>query len=191
MAAAILISAGGVMLVKDRLTAKSIPTTKNIITSPTSMPTAIPVKIITWSDEAGFTFQYPEGLLIDNHSSDNVDYANLTLTNGEASRINILMVDNSFQSIDDWAKAGSIDTNLGGKAGKKIIDGTGATTIGVIDGDVFLTIKKEANLSPLLETAWEKITESFEFVYPTPTAAREPVKVVNNQDGSNLLLEEN
>jgi len=191
---ALIVGGGGMAAaVKFKNVPKQSEVTPEIAVSPTLEPTKIPTNYLTWNDEAGFSFQYPEGLAIDKHPEDSVNYANLTITGKTAGSINILMADDTFKTIDKWAKAGSIDTTLGSKAGKKMIDTSGETIIGVIDNGVLVTIKREANLSPILETAWEKIIDSFEFVYPTPTtASKKAVKVTDNQDsGGDVLEEEN
>lgn len=199
---AVLVGGGGFWLLsRNSSRLKQSAVSKNTVQNPEVTPTLSDAKLLTWNDEAGFTFQYPEGLKIDNHPDDNVDYANLTFTGDDGpGSINILMKDNTYQSLDEWIKSDSnlttgniIDTNLGDKNGKKVITSTGQMIIGVIDNGVLVTIKKETGLSPLLETAWGKITDTWEFVYPTPTAAdKKAVKVTNSQDtGGNVLEEDN
>jgi hypothetical protein len=185
---AILVGGGGALaLTKYKTTPKQSPVSENLLASPTE----VLIKFITWEDQAGFTFQYPEGLKVDNHPDDNANYANLTITGRDgAGSINILMSDDTYKSIEKWAKADSIDTSLGGINGKKIITNTGETIIGVIDNGVLVTIKKEANLSSILETTWEKIIDTWQFVYPTPTVGKKPVKVLDNQDDDENVLEE-
>lgn len=56
-------------------------------------PTPIPAILLTWTDEAGFSFQYPNGTKIDNHPEDTTNYANLTLTFPDQSVAQIIMSD--------------------------------------------------------------------------------------------------
>ena len=42
--------------------------------------TPIPVKLLTWNDPNGFSFQYPEGLVINKHDEDRENYAYLEFT---------------------------------------------------------------------------------------------------------------
>lgn len=68
---------------------KSVVQTENIISAPT--PTS--VSLLTWTDEAGFSFQYPIGTTIDKHPEDNVNYANLTITFPDNTTAQIIMSD--------------------------------------------------------------------------------------------------
>lgn len=68
---------------------KPVVQTQNIVSAPT--PTS--VSLLTWTDEAGFSFQYPEGTTIDKHPEDNVNYANLTLTFPDKTTAQIIMSD--------------------------------------------------------------------------------------------------
>jgi len=56
-------------------------------------PTTTPISLSTWTDEAGFSFQYPTGTTIDKHPEDNINYANLTLTFLDNSTAQITMSD--------------------------------------------------------------------------------------------------
>lgn len=161
-------------------------TTEITSVSPSPTPTSIPVTLATWTDEAGFSFQYPEGVSIDKHPNDMENYANLTFTDkGQEGSINILMSDNN-NAMDKWANP--IDTILGEKDAKKLINNT-ETIIGVIDNDVLVTLTRSARLSPLLETAWQNITDSWAFIYPTPKTAPKTQTAVE-VDGGDVLEEE-
>ena len=160
---------------------KSVETT---LISPS--PTPIPVTLATWTDEAGFSFQYPDGIAINKHPDDNENYANLTLTDtDQEGSIDIVMSDKN-NTMDKWANP--IDTILGEKDGKKNITAT-KTIIGVIDNDVIVTLTRSAKLSQLLETTWQNITDSWVFIYPTPKAVK-TVQTNTNTDSGNVLEEE-
>ena len=142
-------------------------------------------RYLTWNDGAGFKFGYPDGVKIDNHPEDKENYANLTLTSGKGGgRIDVLMTDNSYKSIEEWAGGEALDSEFGNKPAKKIIS-TGKTVVGLIDNEILLTITREFNGDPLLEEAWEKIGNSFEFVYPTPV-----IKGGGGGGGEEVLEEE-
>jgi len=159
-------------------------TIEPILTS--QSPTSVPINLITWTDEAGFSFQYPEGITIDKHTEDTVNYANLTFTDGDQNEsIDIVMSDND-NTMNKWTNA--IDTVLGGKDGKKNMTDNGMV-IGVIDNDVLVTLTRTNKLSPLLEVAWQNITDSWEFVYPTPKATQKTQTTVE-VDGGDMLEEE-
>ena len=158
-------------------------------------PTPTSVVLSTWTDEAGFSFQYPEGILIDKNADDTVNYANLTFTDSkEPGSINILMSDDTYKTLDKWIASnaelklgGTIDTTLGGKDGKKILTTT-ETIIGVIDSEVLVTIRRDLNLSPLLENTWQKITNTWTFIYPTPDVTKSTQ--TTTVDNSGDILEE-
>lgn len=161
---------------------------------PTNKPTEKVEKILkflTWEDGAGFKFEYPEGIKIDNHPEDEKNYANLTLTMaGETGAIEVLMTDNAYKSVGDWAakdeavKTGSaVDTTLEGKAAKKVLVSLEKTVVGIIDSEVLLTLTKNFKEGQVLTAAWDKIIDSFKFVYPTPV-------VKEGGGGSSDILEE-
>jgi hypothetical protein len=169
----------------------TLPTKAPATTGPT--PT---VKYLTWTDEAGFVFEYPEGVSINNHPEDNLNYANLSLTApNQSGTIAILMQDDIYKSLGTWITKSSafkdaniLDTSLGDKDAKKILTANGQTIIGVIDSGVLVTLQKEGTLSPLLESTWSKITDSWAFVYPTPTTGKTVVPAVSDDSGD--ILEE-
>ena len=81
-----------------------------------------------------------------------------------------------------------IKENRSGKDGKKVLTDSG-TVIGVIDNGVLITLKKSSNLSPLLTTTWEKITDTWEFIYPTPKSSK-TIPQGDTGDSGNVLEEE-
>ena len=164
------------------------PKPKKVEMSPvlSPSPTPISVTLATWNDEAGFSFLYPEGITIDKHAEDTVNYANLTFTDKDQGSIDIVMSDND-NTLDKWTNA--IDTVLGEKDGKKNMTDTGMT-IGVVDNDVLVTLTRTTKLSPLLEAAWQNITDSWKFVYPTPKAAQKTQTTTIEVDGGEVLEEE-
>jgi hypothetical protein len=158
--------------------------TLNNSSSPTlpakTLVTAGPtIKLLTWSDPAGFTFEYPEGVTINNHPEDTKNYANLTLTSTSFEVIQITMADNTFKNLDAWVgKSSAIDTTLSDKAAKKII-ADGQTTLACIDGDVLVTVSgKDISF----------VTDSWVFVYPTPTVKKAIIPAVSDNSGD--VLEE-
>lgn len=149
------------------------------VTTTTPSPTPIPATLLTWTDEAGFSFQYPEGTTIDTHPEDTKNYANLTLTMPSGGVVNIKMSDNTHKDLNAWAgQSSAIDAFLGGQAAKKIIDENGQEVIGSIDNDVLVTITGN-NLST--------ISNSWIFIYPTPAAAK---AATSDMSGGEDILEE-
>ena len=154
---------------------KENPVKKTEITvvTPTATPTPTQVALATWTDEAGFTFQYPEGTTIDKHPEDNKNYADLTLTFPNQNSLSVIMSDNSFKNLDGWvAQRSAIDTTLEGRPAKKIIE-NGITTIACIDNEVLVTISGQ-DVS--------QVVDSWKFVYPTPVAVKNTGSSVSSGD---------
>lgn len=185
--ALVLLAGGAIMFFVSR--PKQVAKNTNLIdtaTTSSTSPIPTPVTLVTWEDEAGFSFQYSQGIDINKHAEDTLNYANLTLSDpGKIGSIDIVMSDKN-NTMDKWTDA--IDTVLGGKDGKKNMTTTGMT-IGVIDNDVLVTLKRSSQLSPLLESAWQSITDSWEFVYPTPKAAQK-TQTSTSVDSGDVLEEE-
>ncbi len=58
-----------------------------------STPSPTPIILLTWIDPAGFSFQYPQGTVVDKHPEDDKNYANLTLTFPDNTTAQIIMSD--------------------------------------------------------------------------------------------------
>ncbi|EKD52596.1 MAG: hypothetical protein ACD_61C00296G0003 [uncultured bacterium] len=154
------------------------PETQKTTEKPTPTPTAIPVKMLTWTDEAGFSFQYPEGTSIDNHPEDKKNYANLTLTLPSKDIVTIIMSDNTFKNLDAWVgKNSALDTTLDGQPAKKILTDD-LETIACIDNEVLVTITGKDTTD---------LAKSWVFIYPSPTAT---AKSTNTSDDGGDVLEE-
>lgn len=125
-------------------------------------PTVVQVKTKTWDDPAGFRFSYPENLTLNSHPEDNQNYANL-----EIGPVRVLMSDNKYKSLSDWAKPNTaIQTVLGDKEALKIKSDQ-KLTLAATDNDVLVVIE-----SPISEEKlFDQIVASFEFVYPAPAAS--------------------
>ena len=146
-------------------------------------PTVV-VNNLIWKDEAGFNFSYPENIKITADASDNVSYANLTTSDG----VKILAIDSKYKDVGAWVKGEAkfkdgliIDSQLGGKDGKKIVK-DGVTTVGIIDDSILFTVEIPAN-----NASGSQIVDSFELVYPTPMPAAKGVPV---DDGGEVVEEE-
>lgn len=143
-------------------------------------PTPTIVNLLTWTDEAGFSFQYPEGTNIDKHSEDNKNYANLTLTLPSLETVNILMSDNSFKDLlSAVGQNSALDTTLGGTDAKKFFEGNQEVVV-CIDNGVLVTIKGK-DIS--------QIVSSWTFIYPTKAITGNS-KPTTSSDGGDVLEEE-
>lgn len=87
-------------------------------------------EFLLWDDEAGFTFQYPDGLYIDDHPEDMENYAHLEITSTKEAdgRILILVNNATIETIDEWVEqdeeatmAGILDSTLADAPAKKLL----------------------------------------------------------------------
>lgn len=145
--------------------------------SPTSArPPAI---LATWTDEAGFSFQYPEGTNIDKHPDDTKNYANLTLTYPSGDIVTVMMSDNTFKNLDSWVgQNAALDTTLGSQPAKKILE-NGQETIACIDNGVLVKVTGK-DISG--------IVNSWAFIYPTTTTSKNANAAPASDE--NVLVEE-
>lgn len=159
--------------------------TKVAPTPPTTAPTpTITVKDLTWNDEAGFTFTYPENVKITPDASDNNSYANLTTSDG----VKIMAVDSKYKDIQTWAKNETVltegtimEASISGKSAKKKVMVNGATIVGIIDDKILFTIQ-----APEGKSSFDQIVRTFTLVYPTA----KPDSGSGGNGGSEVELEE-
>ena len=163
---------------------KNKTSSKKIAEVPSISPTPSPVTLLTWTDEAGFSFQYPEGTTIDKHPEDTKNYANLTLTLPSKDTVTIIMSDNTYKNLDAWVGQNSaFDTILDGRPAKKILEND-LETIACIDNEVIVKITGK-DIS--------EIVKSWTFIYPTPTAPKNSTKTAaptSPSSDEDVLIEE-
>jgi len=162
------------------------PNSQKILPSPTVKP--IEETFSTWNDEAGFVFQYLEGVDVKQDTADDTSYTNLSLTKvGEDGQILILAKDTKLKDISLWNKNAD-DIIIGGKnALSSVLEDK--KTIGVIDEGILFTIEITGN-SPALNTTFAKIKNTFEFVYPTSSAKSTDSSQFDNAIEEESVVEE-
>jgi len=151
-----------------------------------------------WNDQAGFSFTYQKGILINPHDEDKDNYAHLELTNAShTGRIIIWAKDSLYEDIATWTAkdvslqgSSIIDSTLGGKPAKKIVLTTPVKKmiIGTIDDQILFTIEVELQEG---DTFWQDvyttIVESFTFIpFDTPQVNSD----INEDSGSSFDEEE-
>lgn len=182
-----LLGAGGYLYFS-----KSAPSPDVTGANPT--PTVAP-KLVLWDDPAGFTFQYPEGLTVNKHDEDKVNYAHVELTDSSHPGSLIVWVKDVPKGVTDavsWGKkvatpssALSFDTTFGGQPAQKImISGTPKLVmVGVVWDGVLWYV--EANLSdePYWQSAYDAVTNSFTFKpLPTQSGGGESINAVDEEE---------
>jgi len=188
-AGVILIGGLGYLFFKGR---NSSEVTSPIGQSQVEQPTISP-KLLIWNDQAGFTFQYPEGLQIDKHDEDKENYAHIDFTkSGETGGILVMASDTKYKNVDEWVKLDKaltgglvVDTTLGGKPAKKIsFSDSGKVIIGAVDMQILFTFQM-IDTGVYWKPVFDKIISTYEFVYPTsiPSAG-------GSSAGSGEIIEE-
>lgn len=120
---------GGVIVVRNNQSNQAPDiSVENQENTPTPTPTPWPV--VTWKDEAGFSFDYPKELSTNKHEEDNDSYAHVELTHKDHPGGGIVWVKDlprGVTTVESWAKqkifsgATVLDTTLDGRAAKKIL----------------------------------------------------------------------
>lgn len=145
---------------------KSSTPSKTINLPVSPLPTN--TKTLTYQDESGFNFAYPDNYKISsNNLSDNTYYSDLDVTKGN-SVINISIKDTTYKTTDDWVK---LDTNapkgailqgavsLSGVQGRQYIDNNKIFTVAIDQGVLYIiTGTKDASRS-----VYDGILTSFAF----------------------------
>lgn len=135
--------------------------------------TLTPAKMIVWDDPAGFTFSYPEGLIIDKHDEDKQNYAHVELTNrAHPGKTIVWAKDTTSLDVAAWVNtekqfkgANIVDTTLGGKPAKKIFLSSfpPKLIVGTIFDDIVWTIEAELDDSEYWTGVHNDIGSSFAF----------------------------
>lgn len=152
------------------------------------------LKLLTWDDPAGFTFSYPDGVVVNKHDEDQDNYAHVEMTHPDHKGSLIVWAKDLPVGVADvatWVKKDaqlskgvSLDTSLGNSVAEKILVTTPEKrmVIGTIyDGLLFYV---EGTLTD--ETYWEAaintVTGSFVFK-PTETSAQSAPAASPNSAG--------
>lgn len=133
-------------------------------------PTPTPkVELTLWTDPAGFSFQYPKGLSVNNHEEDNENYAHVELTSKDhPGKIIVWASDPPAKKVDPNAL--TLDTTLGGESAKKSMIGDTIVVTTNVDSLVFsveATVTDKDYWSGVSDT----VVGSFAFVVDAPAAA--------------------
>lgn len=128
---------------------------------------------IKWKDPAGFSFQYPKEIKIENHPDDETNYARLTfLVQNHPGKIDIICNDAKGDDIEQWFKnnektktASLLKTEIASSSGRKAILGENKEMTAFIDWDkVIYIIEVDAQDEDYWQPIYKKILESFELI---------------------------
>lgn len=141
-----------------------------------TLPTPTPVQLLTWTDPNGFTFQYPEELLINKHDEDKENYAHLEFTHPDHSGKLIVWGKDPAKGVTDaasWVKnekrftgASTLDTQLGGQVAKKVmvIGITRMLVTGAVYDNIVWSVETTLEDADFWTGVHNTIADSFAFV---------------------------
>lgn len=150
----------------------SVPETAviEVNVSPTPIET-----LVTWDDPSGFTMQYPDGITVNKHDEDQVNYAHVELSNPAHPGGIIVWVKDLPKHVTNtltWGKmaatpssAISFDTTLGGQPAQKILV-SGAVkqqSVGVVYDGVAWSVEASLADEPYWQQVYDVIAKSFTF----------------------------
>lgn len=147
-------------------------------------------KRLTWDDPAGFTFEYPDDVVIDKHDEDQENYAHVEMTHSEhpgkiivwakdlpvVNGRTIKTPDEWVKSVPEFASANVLDTTLGGEEAKKILTNSKEKmlTIGMVFDDLLWYIEGSIDDDKYWSEVEDVIVDSFKFK-PTQTSTKTSV----------------
>jgi hypothetical protein len=126
-----------------------------------------------WKDPAGFSFEYPKEVKINNHPEDETNYAFLELTAaGKEGKIIILCRDSQYATLADWFKkdetvklGNALDTKVASVSAKRVALGVNREISGLMDADgVFYTIERQDPDDSYWREAYKVVLNSFKFI---------------------------
>lgn len=171
---------GGVYIWKTKTSVQLIsPGGEKVATvSPTPM-----ADLTTWTDDAGFSFQYPKNLSVNKHEEDQDNYAHVELTDpAHPGKVIVWVKDlpRGVADVDGWVKSDPmlgggviVDSTLGGQAAKKILvtAPTKMLTIGAISDSLLFSVEGTLTDSAYWEQVQDTIVKSFAFTDTTSVAS--------------------
>ncbi len=126
-----------------------------------------------WEDPAGFSFEYPDQVKIDNHPEDEDNYAYLNLSHPDhQGKITIICNDSEDKDIASWQKnnekvkeASSLETKIASVSGLKLALGENKEMTAFIDWDeVLYTISFEAQDQGYWRPVYKHLLDSFALI---------------------------
>lgn len=187
---------GGLLWFRSRQTASEVLSPTEQTSEVTPAQTG--ANLLTWNDQAGFTFQYQPGIKINKHDEDQGNYAHLDLyLDSKDGVVKILASDTKYKTAEEWAnkeKKSSqaeveiMEATLSGKSARKItFSDTQTTTIGVVDEGLLFTIKLEPDKEGYWQKIFDQTVSTFTLVYPTAAPSSQGSSAA---DDSSVIEEE-
>lgn len=107
---------------------------------PSPSATPVPAELVTWNDQAGFSFSYPKNLSVNAHEEDQDNYAHIEFTEpSHPGKLIVWAKDTTAVNAGAWLSAVkefsggvAVDTKLGGLDAKKVLISGGAVRKAVV-----------------------------------------------------------
>lgn len=138
-------------------------------------PTPTPVSFLTWNDQNGFSFQYPEGLTVNKHDEDKENYAHIEFTHpnhpgkliiwGKDVPANVTDAASWVKSDTRFLGASILDTEMGGQPAKKVM-ATGTPqmlVVGTVYDSIVWSVEATLEEPEYWTTILTSLTNSFTF----------------------------
>lgn len=152
------------------------------------------LKLLSWDDPAGFTFSYPDGVVVDKHDEDQQNYAHIEMTHPDHKGNLVVWAKDLPAGVTDvvsWvkkdtqlAKGVSLDTSLGGSVAEKILVTTPEKRmiVGTVYDGLLFYVESTLTDDAYWESAINTVTGSFVFK-PTETTAQSAPASSSNSSG--------
>lgn len=152
------------------------------------------LKLLTWDDPAGFTFSYPEGVVVNKHEEDQENYAHVEMTHPDHKGSLIVWAKDLPAGVTDvatWVKKDpqlskgvSLDTSLGDSVAEKtlVTNPEKRMVIGTIYDGLLFYVESTLTDEAYWEAAINTVTGSFVFK-PTETSGQSAPPASPNSAG--------
>lgn len=148
----------------------------------------------TYTDEAGFQFDYPDDLIVNKKESTNsAIYSNIELTSRQAAgSLAFLVEDTKEKTIDLWVKknisltpSATKEVSLGSLSAEEIIINGNFLTVAIDQGILFRLDVSSQEENKYWQSVYNTVLFSFSFAAPESVAAPE-----SSGGGEEVILEE-
>lgn len=152
------------------------------------------LNLLTWDDPAGFTFSYPDGVVVNKHDEDKENYAHVEMTHPDHKGSLIVWAKDLPVGVTDvatWVKKDpllskgvSLDTSLGESVAEKtlITSPEKRMVIGTVYDGLLFYVESTLTDEAYWEAAINTVTRSFVFK-PTETTGQSAPATPSNSGG--------
>ena len=171
----------------------SVPTDQELTEYPS--PTPSPIALQTYESEAGFSFDYPKTVEINEDKKDTTSYANLLVTSPEfPGSISFQATDTKLKSAEAWFTQNKIDTGDAEEIPFGDIEATQVTTSGGIvtasydQGALFTIHVNWKDQEVFWQKVYSTLVSTFQFTTPEEDTAPAPASS-GGSTGDDIIFE--